>query len=93
MIGRKNHRRCGRGVWYSSWWGKYNRKLGDNSLKDRSAISTLKGYFYQFDFTILQLLKLNYMTDKIMVEGIEDVDVSSADSKMAIQAHFQKLIF
>lgn len=57
-------------------------------MKDRSAVSTLKGYFYQFDFTILQLLKLERMTDKIMVEGIEDVDVSSADSKIAIQCKY-----
>lgn len=57
-------------------------------MKDRSAVSTLKGYFYQFDFTILQLLKLEHMTDKIMVEGIEDVDVSSADSKIAIQCKY-----
>lgn len=57
-------------------------------MKDRSAVSTLNGYFYQFDFTILQLLKLEHMTDKIMVEGIEDVDVSSADSKIAIQCKY-----
>lgn len=57
-------------------------------MKDRSAVSTLKGYFYQFDFTILQLLKLEHMTDKIIVEGIEDVDVSSADSKIAIQCKY-----
>lgn len=43
-------------------------------MKDRNAASTLKGYFYQFDFTILQLLKLENMTDKIMVEGIEDYE-------------------
>ncbi|MBS6397607.1 MAG: hypothetical protein KH452_10745 [Clostridiales bacterium] len=57
-------------------------------MKDRSAVSTLKGYFYQFDFTILQLLKLEHMTDKIMVEGIEDVDVTSADNKIAIQCKY-----
>lgn len=57
-------------------------------MKDRSAVSTLKGYFYQFDFTILQLLKLEHITDKIMVEGIEDIDISSADSKIAIQCKY-----
>ncbi|WP_333651653.1 hypothetical protein [Lacrimispora sp.] len=57
-------------------------------MKDRSAVNTLKGYFYQFDFTILQLLKLEHITDKIMVEGIEDVDISSADSKIAIQCKY-----
>lgn len=57
-------------------------------MKDRSAVSTLKGYFYQFDFTILQLLKLDHMADKIMVEGIEDVDVSTADNKIAIQCKY-----
>lgn len=48
-------------------------------VKDRSAVSTIKGYFYQFDYTILQLLRLENMSDKVMVEGIEDIDVMSLD--------------
>lgn len=58
------------------------------NLKDRSAVSTLKGYFYQFDFTILQLLKLKNVSDKIIVEGIEDIDISTADAKIAIQCKY-----
>ena len=48
-------------------------------MKDRNAVSTLKGYFYQFDFSILQLLSLASMTDKVTIEGIEDVDITTID--------------
>ena len=54
-------------------------------MKDRNAVSTLKGYFYQFDFSILQLLSLASMTDKVTIEGIEDVDITTIDNKLAIQ--------
>ncbi len=40
-------------------------------MKDRNAVSTLKGYFYQFDFSILQLLNLDNMADKVTIEGYE----------------------
>lgn len=45
-------------------------------MGDRSAIDTIKGYFYQFDYTILSLLKLSQDTDAITIEGIEDIDIS-----------------
>ena len=57
-------------------------------MKDRDAVATLKGYFYQFDFTILQLLRLNNINDIVMVEGIEDVDITSEDCKTAIQCKY-----
>lgn len=40
----------------------------------RDAVSTIRGYFYQFDYSILQVLQLERDTDTICIEGIEDVD-------------------
>lgn len=57
-------------------------------MRDRNAVSTLKGYFYQFDFSILQLLTLDSMTDKVTIEGIEDVDIATIDNKLVIQCKY-----
>ncbi|MBB6239223.1 hypothetical protein HDC90_003875 [Pedobacter sp. AK013] len=54
-------------------------------MTDRTAIDTIKGYFYQFDYAISKLLELDLDTDTIIVEGIEDVDVSTATDELAIQ--------
>lgn len=42
----------------------------------RDAVSTIRGYFYQFDYSILQILRLGRDTDTICIEGIEDVDIN-----------------
>ena len=42
----------------------------------RDAVSTIRGYFYQFDYSILQVLKLDNDSETICVEGIEDVDIN-----------------
>lgn len=57
-------------------------------MKDRTAIDTIKGYFYQFDYTIAKLLELGNDTDTIIVEGIEDVDIDTATEKTAIQCKY-----
>lgn len=57
-------------------------------MADRTAIDTIKGYFYQFDYAIAQLLELGLDTDSIVVEGIEDVDVSTATEEIAIQCKY-----
>ena len=54
-------------------------------MKDRTAIDTLRGYFYQFDSSILEILNLGKLTDEITIEGIEDIDVASATETTAIQ--------
>lgn len=59
-----------------------------NHMADRTAIDTIKGYFYQFDFAIAKLLELNQDTDTIIVEGIEDVDISTATDEIAIQCKY-----
>lgn len=56
--------------------------------KSRSANSTIKGYFYQLDHFILQLLKLENEGDSITVEGIEDVDVHTTTDVDLIQCKY-----
>ncbi len=46
----------------------------------RDAVSTIRGYFYQFDYSILQVLKLENDSDTICIEGIEDVDVNDENN-------------
>ncbi len=57
-------------------------------MKDRTAIDTIKGYFYQFDYAIAKLLELGTDTETIVVEGIEDVDISTATDETAIQCKY-----
>lgn len=57
-------------------------------MKDRSATNTLRGYFYQFDYSIIQLLELKNGTDSITVEGVEDIDISTATDQTAIQCKY-----
>lgn len=45
-------------------------------MTTRDAVSTIRGYFYQFDYSILQVLRLERDTDTIRIEGIEDVDIN-----------------
>ena len=53
----------------------------------RSAIHAIKGYFYQFDKTIVELL--HTQDDDVMyVEGVEDIDLKNADEITAIQCKY-----
>jgi len=54
----------------------------------RNANNTIKGYFYQFDCSILQLLKLNENEDSIVVEGVEDIDVNIGKDYESIQCKY-----
>lgn len=53
----------------------------------RDAIDTIKGYYYQFDYTILKIIESND-NSTITIEGIEDVDISSTDEESAIQCKY-----
>lgn len=57
-------------------------------MRERSAVNTIRGYFYQFDYSIIKILELGNDTDTIMVEGIEDIDISSASEETAIQCKY-----
>lgn len=55
---------------------------------DRSAIDTIRGYCYQFDKSILELLSLKCDSDSVEVEGIEDVDIVQQGELSAIQCKY-----
>lgn len=57
-------------------------------MSNRSATDTIKGYFYQFDYSIEQLLSRSNDTDEITVEGIEDIDIESSTESTAIQCKY-----
>jgi hypothetical protein len=57
-------------------------------MNTRSAEDTISGYYYQFDKSILEILKLENDDDSIIVEGIEDIDVENANEKTAIQCKY-----
>ena len=52
------------------------------------AIDTLTGYYYQFDYYILQLLNLTKDTDTVTIEGVEDVDISEDGILKAVQCKY-----
>lgn len=57
-------------------------------MRDRSAVNTIRGYFYQFDYSIVKILQLENATDIMTVEGVEDIDISSASEDTAIQCKY-----
>ena len=59
-------------------------------MTTRSAHATIQGYFYQFDQTIISILKAASGSSKIVVEGIEDVDLSEPDKELFIQCKYYK---
>lgn len=54
--------------------------------KDRTAIDTIRGYYYQFDLYALKILESS--GEQIILEGIEDVDVKTATETTAIQCKY-----
>ena len=56
--------------------------------KGRDAIDTITGYYYQFDYYILQLLDLAGENDTVTIEGIEDVDILEENELTAIQCKY-----
>lgn len=57
-------------------------------MNTRSADATIKGYYYQFDTTILRLLDLLNPNDFIVVEGIEDIDINTATDTTTLQCKY-----
>ena len=49
-------------------------------MAKREAVSTIRGYFYQFDYSILKVLEQGHDDDTICIEGIEDVDIRNKDN-------------
>ncbi|UCV23692.1 DUF4297 family anti-phage-associated protein [Ferribacterium limneticum] len=57
-------------------------------MADRSAHATIKGYFYQFDKTILELLNAVSANASVVVEGIEDIDLTDCAEDVLIQCKY-----
>lgn len=57
-------------------------------MTDRAAIDTIRGYFYQFDYSIASLLELTDENHTIVIEGVEDIDVKTASEETAIQCKY-----
>lgn len=57
-------------------------------MNTRSADATIKGYYYQFDTSILKILELIADFDFITVEGIEDIDINTATEITAVQCKY-----
>ncbi|MHA3455856.1 DUF4297 family anti-phage-associated protein [Yersinia enterocolitica] len=57
-------------------------------MADRSAVDTIRGYFYQFDLTILSILKLTSLDESVEVECTEDIDIRTATDVTATQCKY-----
>lgn len=57
-------------------------------MTDRSAVDTIRGYFYQFDLSILSVLQLASPDDSIEIECIEDIDIRTASDVTATQCKY-----
>lgn len=57
-------------------------------MASRSAEASIKGYYYQFDTTILKLIQLSSDTDAITIEGIEDIDINTLNEAETIQCKY-----
>jgi hypothetical protein len=65
-----------------------DRSLQGVTVADRSAVSTIAGYFYQFDRSILSILGLSNANDSVAIECIEDIDVHTATETTAVQCKY-----
>lgn len=54
----------------------------------RSAHATIKGYFYQFDYTIISILNSSAPQSRMVVEGIEDIDLDDGDCSALVQCKY-----
>lgn len=57
-------------------------------MKNRQANDTIKGYFYQLNKTIYEILNQEKQETKICIEGIEDIDIETESTFTAIQCKY-----
>ena len=57
-------------------------------MTDRSAVDTIRGYFYQFDLSILSVLQLTSLNDSVEIECVEDLDIRTATEVTATQCKY-----
>ena len=56
--------------------------------RSRDAVDTIKGYYYQFDYFIFQLIGLANETDTVTIEGMEDVDIFNDKQVVTVQCKY-----
>ena len=57
-------------------------------MTNRSANATIKGYFYQFGHTVVQVLSATSASAVVTVEGIEDVDLETDGESLLTQCKY-----
>lgn len=57
-------------------------------MTNRSANESIKGYSYQFDRTVVEILECNDPDVEFVVEGVEDVDVLQVDLSTFVQCKY-----
>ncbi|MGL0923911.1 hypothetical protein XM79_c10792 [Vibrio vulnificus] len=57
-------------------------------MSNRSAVDTIRGYFYQFDLSILSILQLGALEDSVEIECVEDIDIRTATEVTATQCKY-----
>lgn len=57
-------------------------------MTNRSAVDTIRGYFYQFDLSILSILQLTSPDDSVEIECTEDIDIRTATDVTATQCKY-----
>jgi hypothetical protein len=57
------------------------------TMTDRSATATIKGYFHQFDQTIIHLLEAT-KRGCVTIEGVEDIDLADDDQSAFVQCKY-----
>lgn len=59
-----------------------------SALSSRAANASIKGYLYQFDHTIVQVLSMQSSRSPVVIEGIEDVVIENADETTFVQCKY-----
>lgn len=57
-------------------------------MNNRDATDTIKGYFYQFDHYIMEILKSPNENAPVYTEGIEDIDIVNLNKTIAVQCKY-----
>ncbi len=57
-------------------------------MNSRSANMVIKGYFYQFDYSIVQILSAKNKDTTVLIEGSEDIDISDGADEQLIQCKY-----
>ena len=62
--------------------------LSGNKMTNRSANESIKGYSYQFDRSVVEILECDDLDAKFVVEGVEDIDIRQHDLSTFVQCKY-----